>query len=440
MRRLALLLIVVGVLTVAGTTVPTAASPQPTPFCPYCGDHFADAAAGTEVTVERSTVDVRIHRNGSATWTVRNELDNASAFREYPSLLEYAARNARPDYARYPVSPTYIGSRMDGDTAVVTYRDDRAASRHAGLLVVSYFHDTGDGFLVNADRVQVRGPDGQVVTNDPQIGRVEQGDYVIRGFTPEGEWYTESTFVVFGSDDGVVTQARSIAAVQFAAMPTVADSAGSFLFPQMLAFGASLVVVGLLLRVAPTVSASFLSRLLLVLGVAGSLPVVASDQPSLAVFPLFALGLGLVGILRQRRPHLRARTTRPGQLLAVAVSIGAASAFFALLLGVLFAPESRFSLDLWTALKAVAVTLPFAALLPLGRVVDERLPVAIRWFVLAVVAFAFVPPLLLDFADPPTGMGGGLAAVFLVVAGLVVPILGSPVALLGGAFGDDVES
>ena len=88
------------------------------------------------------------------------------------------------------------------------------------------------------------------------------------------------------------------------------------------------------------------------------------------------------------------------------------------------------------ALRSTALALPFAALLPLGGALDAGRRAVYQWGGLVVLAFAAVPLGVVNFADPPSGMGSGLAAMGFFLAALLVPVVGAVVLVLGRRLSD----
>lgn len=437
MRRAALLALLLAPLFVA----PALASPQPTPVCRFCGTQFGDAAteAGVDTTVSRSTVLVRVHENGSATWTVRNRLaDGAREFRENPERLDEVARALAGDallahdVGGYGLPEdadvTLVAARMEDDTVVLVYRDPDAARRHAGLLVVDYLHDEGyePWYHVNADRFTVRGPEGSVVTNDPDSGRVDGRSVTWRGDSG-GELYEApdlqgSPYVVFGPEGA--TGARTTAALALATLPIVVRGVKSFLLPQTLLFAGVLAATALAWRrFDPEVGATPLAGVAAALGVVGLVaPVVTNGVGWLSAPPLFGVAIGLLAFDERARGWLA--TPRRQALAAAAVLV----ASFGVLVGVYATLGESHVSPVARAVGTTALALPLVAMLPLGGALEDS---PVGWYALAVVAFVAVPVAIVDLADPPAGLAGGVFAFFLVGYAVLAPVVGSVALLLG---------
>jgi len=437
MRRRALPALSLLLVALLVLPVPGLASPQPTPVCGFCGGQFAAAAdeSGVNATVAESTVVVQVHGNGSATWTVRNRLSNGSeAFREDPELLETTATRLATDHYGLPEESSFVSARMDGDTAVLVSRDPDAAARHAGLLVVDYLHDGGHEpwYHVNAERFTVRGPEGTVVTNTPESGAVEGrnatwtggsgGGYYGAGVDLEG-----SPYVAFGPDRSVGTRLRAGVALALATLPIVVRSLESYVLLQTATFGASLAAVLLVLRRwSPEPTPERLGGVLVGLGLLGIVGPAAGQGFRLNAVsgpPVFALALGLLAWGGRLRGGLR--TVRSQAVVAA----GLLAATF-LLLAPVYALGTGFDRPVTVAARSTGMAVPLAVMLPLGAALDDRLRAA-RWWVLAVAGFVVLAVSVVNPADPPTGLGGGLAALFLLGLALVGPLLGAPVVVLG---------
>jgi hypothetical protein len=162
----ALLAAVVAAALVAPALAGSAtASPRPVAVCEPCDRGFVDAARGhgVDVRVERSTATMRVHRNGTATWTVENRLSaNASAFRENATLRRSVAREAVAVH-----DARLLSTAVDGDRVRLRYRTpDAATEAPGGVLRVDYFRDD-PGLRVytdlGADRLTLVAPEGMVV-------------------------------------------------------------------------------------------------------------------------------------------------------------------------------------------------------------------------------------------------------------------------------------
>lgn len=434
MRRLALLL-VIGLL-VAPLVAPAAASPQPTPVCRFCGGLFATAAedAGVNATVAASEVDVHVRSDGSARWAVELELANGSAaLAESPGRLEAIGRALTEEGYGLPEEPTYVDASQDGNRVTLVYRAPDAAERHAGLLVVDLLHDGGGQprYHVNAERFTIHGPDGTVVANTPESGRVDGATITWTGRSG-GDWYDGSDlegspYVVFGPDRSTVTRFQAATAVALATVPIVVRGVTQFLLFQTALFAMLLggVVAGYS-RWSPRPRASLLAVVLASLGVIGAaVPAVLNGPGWVTGPPLLALGLAGLAWSSTARESLRG--PRP-QAVAVGVLLVGC---YGLLLGLHLAIASEWAHPPAVAFRATALAFPLAAMVPLGGALAVQ-PERVRpWFALAVLAFAVVPMTQLNLADPPAGLPGGIFMLAFLVAAVAAALLGGLTMALG---------
>lgn len=435
-RRFALpLLCALLVLAPAGTAAlvgSATGSPQPTPVCNFCGTQFEEAASSTNtsVIVAESTAVVQVHDDGTATWTVRNRLaDGADAFRDEPDTLDRTAR-ALEGRRGLPRQVTAVSARVEGDVVVITATQPDAATSHAGLLVVEFLHDRGGEpwYVVNADRFEVRAPEGQVVTNTPPAAEVSGASAIWTGNVDE-EYYDApdlegSPYVVFGPDRGGLTGVRTAAAIGLATLPIALGAIRLFVMLQTLAFGVVLAGVTLGVRSArPTIRLEWLGGALITLGVIGTVAPAVAQGPGWVVGPpLFALGFGALVSHRQWRTHLRSPAQQAlggvGILLAVMVAL----AGWYTLMGVGSNPLAR-------AVHLTVPALPFAALIPLGGALTSRR--AIAWGVVAVGAFVAVPLAIIDLGNPPVGLAAGIMTTVMFALAVLTPVVGVLAVIVG---------
>jgi hypothetical protein len=159
LRSLLLSCLVVGsLLTVVA---PTSAAPPPRPLCDACGDTFEETAEyrGVSLTVERSTAAVTVHRNGTATWVVRNHLaGDGGRLGVNESLLRSVGDRAMWD-------AEYLGATVSAEGVVtLRYREAGFAESTArgtlrsGEFTEAYGYRNLAG--LGADRLVVVAPDG----------------------------------------------------------------------------------------------------------------------------------------------------------------------------------------------------------------------------------------------------------------------------------------
>jgi len=158
--------LLVGSLLGVALAVPATASPRPIAVCAPCerGFVFAAQAHGHPVRIEHSTATMRVHRNGSATWTVENRLNDSTPF-ENATLRDAVAREAVAVHDARLLSTSVDG----GDTVRIRYRTpDAAVDTPGGALRVTYFRDEPGTTIytgLGADRLTLVAPEGMVVGN-----------------------------------------------------------------------------------------------------------------------------------------------------------------------------------------------------------------------------------------------------------------------------------
>lgn len=443
MSRPALLATAGAVLLVA-LVAAAGASPQPTPVCDYCGG-FESAAndSGVDATVAASTAVVEVHPNGSATWTIRNRLsEGADAFRETPAALDSTVARLEADTYGLLHDAGEPSARFDGDTVVVTVRQADVADRHAGLLVVDLLHDRGyeRWYVLNADAFTVRGPPGTTVTNVPASGSVDGRSVTWRGDAGgsphDAPTLDGSPYVVFGntgsegvSADSPATTARTTAALALATLPIVVRGVRTFLLAQSTVFALGTLGVGLLVgRVRAPVTRDQLA--VGVLGVGAVAAVVTLLWDGLEFTPNALIGIVpataylLVGVAAWRAPD---RLRSPRRSVALALAVAAVSAVVSI-------PFAGRGDALALAVRTGVGTLPLVGFFPLGAAVAAS-DGARRWRLATVATFPVAVATLLDLADPPSGLAGGVAVFALLAAAVLLPLVGLPLALLGARLG-----
>jgi hypothetical protein len=428
MRRLALLMVIV--LLVTHVVAPATASPQPTPVCRFCGGLFASAAAdvGVNATVAASEVDVNVRPDGDARWVVELELANGSpALADSPSQLEAIGRALAEDGYGVPKDPTFLEAGIDGDRVTLVYRAPDAADRHGGLLVVDLLHDKGGEpwYHVNAERFTVHGPDGTVVANTPESGRVDGATVTWTGRSGE-DWYGGSAlegspYVVYGPDGGVAGELRASAAVALATAPIVLDAVTELVLLQTLLFGVLLGGIVLVFRrfdPRPPVR-----PLAMVIGALGAVGIAASlvvDIPEWIAGPQL-LAIGLAGLALW--PAAEGWLDAPRRQAAAMGGLLLAS--FGLLVALHVALANDWARPVRLALRTTSLAFPLAAMVPLGGALAVEPERTHHWFAVTLGAFALVPVVVVPVFDPPSGLGYGFFMLALLALAVVAPVIGS---------------
>jgi hypothetical protein len=296
-----LLATVVLVPLVAG---PATASPRPVAVCEPCDRGFVDAAYtnGVDVRIERSTATVRVHRNGSATWTVENHLNDsaAAAFRENATLRRSVAAAAVAIH-----DGRLLATGVDGDTVRVRYRtSDAATDAPGGVLRVESFRDDPGRRIytdLGADRLTLVAPEGMVVERALPGATVSGREMTVTAFHASGD----GPFVTLAPADAPLAPLWSLVAV---ALPLAGVVGRNLLF----------------LVVAPTaVFAAGLAALGWAANRAGGDSVATPDRSALAV-----VAIGGLALLHPLYAHLVVAGSTPPLLAAGvgAVALGGALA------------------------------------------------------------------------------------------------------------------
>lgn len=189
--------------------VSSLASPPPRPVCSACGDGFVESAKehGISVAVEHSTAIVRVHENGSATWIIRNRIDDDSAerLRTNPTLLSIIAQGAR--------NGRLLSTDISADVVVtIRYRMNEFAVPSVGNVLRSdYFTEFSyrNYAGLGADHLTVIAPEGMHI-GSAMPGATTDG----RRMTVTS--YADSAFITFvprGAFAGPVVSFLAIATV-----------------------------------------------------------------------------------------------------------------------------------------------------------------------------------------------------------------------------------
>ena len=181
--------------------------PELVPLCGVCGPPLQDAAAEHGITVadRPSTLHIQVARNGSARWTIRRSLSNATAANlrandsRLRSIVYRAIRGGTVTETKYRTMT------VNGTTLRVQYRVSSFAHRSAGVLLVDFIHGAGRDehryVTWYNDRITVRAPAGMSVVNQPVAASTQPQSVQ----WPAGKDYTHlgtGTFIVFASDRG----------------------------------------------------------------------------------------------------------------------------------------------------------------------------------------------------------------------------------------------
>ncbi|MFB6282125.1 MAG: hypothetical protein ABEH40_08905 [Haloferacaceae archaeon] len=159
-------------LLVVGLVGPAAASPAPVSGCPPCSRGFVHAtgAHGLDTGVGHSEATVRVHRNGSATWTVRVVPTNGTVLDRLAANRSLARAVAADSFGtRYGggIEHELLGAGVADGAVVMRYHTRNVVRRGPfGTLVLTYFRDDPGAYVytdLGADELTVVAPDGTTV-------------------------------------------------------------------------------------------------------------------------------------------------------------------------------------------------------------------------------------------------------------------------------------
>lgn len=241
-RAVEVLLATVIVLAAMGAASTAAASAQPTPVCPVCGQTFHENVTATEATLE-------VQADGDVVWHVENQVTDPTAdtWRENETALRERVDERLEWRGGPPFDPSAPTVTVEGDTATVSFVDRNAARQRFGLLVVPYLHGEGveARYVVNADVFVVAAPEGHRVVNDPAGATVEDDRAVWEGVAStggrvEGDELRAApepgdTYVVFGSSEVATVSAP----VTLTLLPLVPALYGFYLLGSLVVLGLS---------------------------------------------------------------------------------------------------------------------------------------------------------------------------------------------------------
>lgn len=430
-RRPLTLLVVVALL---GTSVGVAAvdaSPQPRYVCGTCGVALDRTTTDMDVSLNATGSRVRIHvrEDGSARWTARTELtpESADRLRENPDLLDRILDRTYGDesYRVVEEPASDVSASLDGNDLVVEFTVADVAHRSVGgVLLVDYFHGYGRTrrLVLAADRMEMDGPSGTVVTNDVPAAAERESTVVWTGGERWGTDVSDRGFVAFAPDDGPVTTATTQVAVAAAIGPTVLEQAIRFAtipgLILLLFVGAGVVGAERLAgRFDPDPGA--VAAWVAALGVAAAVLVfgawfLGGSVASFGLPPAAAYAVVAVATLAAIR---RERGTLPG--LVVAVVAGTVVAGLVALVG----PDGGV-VDVATS---AFLTLAGLLFLPLGYAVgaDSTLSIPIAAAVPTAVGVSMLT------VEPIQGIGAFFLVVFLIVWAIVVGTFGLALFFLG---------
>lgn len=202
-------LVVLGVLSVLlilGTVGPVIASPAPVAGCPPCSSGFVRGAAshGLDTEVRHGEATVRVHTNGSATWTVQVDPTNETVLDRLAGNRSLARAVATDSFGtRYGNGITHelLSVEVANGAFVMRYRTRGVVQKGPfGTQVFTHFRDSPGAYVytdLGADELTVVAPQGMTVargfgdvTGDrmtaTELPDVQDGPFVV--FAPKGSF------------------------------------------------------------------------------------------------------------------------------------------------------------------------------------------------------------------------------------------------------------
>jgi hypothetical protein len=415
-------------LSLAG---PALAMPPPEPVCGPCSEPFVEASAseGVDVRVEASTATVRVHRNGSATWTVRNRVDDdaARALRANDTVTAVATRVVDDG--------SLVDASVDGDRVTIRYRlREFAVQSVGGSYRIEYFREdfaVANYDSLGADRLTLVAPEGLRVGTAPPSATVEGDRMTLTAATYRPG--RDSAFVTLVPSDALLAPllgAFALADVlvgvvlrnlaRNVAVPTALFAAG---------IGAVVVVLSRLRDALPRRSHTT-GVALAALGAvaalhplyAGVVPGVYGYSPALLAGGLAALAVGVA----LTRPTVRSRLDYFGLSVLVAVAFAVALTTVAAV-SALGGPPLRVE-------SVVFLLVPALALLPAGGALGtgyrgRAALTALAGFLLGLLA-------IVPLTTRPMGVSG-LGVVVGSTYAVALVVLGWPLLVVGASLARD---
>ena len=210
-----LLVLLASCVVVAGAGAPAAASSPPSSVCPVCGGAYPGMWTDTEwTTPDDRTLTVQVHENGTATWVADLRWDDPedAPGPDEADAVESAAEDTMADALYLPEHEAVAIEVREGRTQV-TWRTPGVVAERFDHGVFRPFHGEGSSrtLVLNVEKLVVRAPAGQVVTNDPAVGTVTDDGTEVRVVGGDGtDRYLDDAYVVFGDErdaaSGITTE------------------------------------------------------------------------------------------------------------------------------------------------------------------------------------------------------------------------------------------
>lgn len=267
------------VLLVLGTTSAVAA-PPPQSVCGPCNDGLVQAARehNLPLRITESTARVRVHPNGSATWTVTSRfaadedpdpnayppnatLRSPDEIRTNATLRGAIVREAVDDSRDY-LEPdrrdaTVRSARVDNQTLRMAFHEpDVARETPGGVLLVDEYHTRGlgSGWYVDVDRMTLVGPPGTGISNDVEsaigadVATVDGNRLILEGDPSEPPSFERDDVYVAFAEPGPAAGLLAQFGMGIAALPTVVGSFTSVHLPGLVVLLVGLGLIHLVRR------------------------------------------------------------------------------------------------------------------------------------------------------------------------------------------------
>ena len=257
------------------TTTGASGAPPPQSVCGPCNDGLVQEARmhNLPLAVTSSSASVRVHPNGSATWSVTSHLAtnddydpnhyppnatlrNVSALRTNETLRRAVVREAVDDSRDYlePDRPDATLRSMDLTNRTLRFtffEPDVASQRPGGVLLFEEYHtrNMGSGWYVDVNTLELVGPDNTTVSNDVReafggdVATVDGNRVILSGDPADPPTVAQDDLYVAFTSPGSVPGLRARLAIALATLPTVLSTFVSLHLPGLLVLLVALLTV-----------------------------------------------------------------------------------------------------------------------------------------------------------------------------------------------------
>lgn len=234
---------------IAPAVAVTAGAPPPRSVCEPCHEDLERGAEqhGIAIDVTGSVATMRVHANGSATWTVVSRYEpgeydgdpdlerrNASALADDPGLRRDVALRAIGEYHGPNADPDRLNSVRANESAIsFGFRErDVARKTPGGVVLVDSFHTAGTGtaWYVDVTRLRIVGPDGTVIANDAagaigdDVATAENGTLSVSGDVEDPPAFDRTDVYVAFARPGPAAGTLAAAGIVIAVLPIAIEA------------------------------------------------------------------------------------------------------------------------------------------------------------------------------------------------------------------------